>query len=175
MDQLTALRSILDVRWDAPYRFAASLVALVAIIGAATSRTPLEALGALSTWGGWDDATTSLTAAQTWLSVRPLVLILPGAVFLVIGAAFAYRQGRGASTALIGSALLVQAGGWWAIAPLAVLVVVLLVWLVFRLFARRVFNVLDDPTRHVGSAVFALVGALFWVVLGPLSWMVRRG
>lgn len=171
MDQLS---TVMGIKWNAPYRSLASVAGLLAIASLFMGLSPLQLLAETGDALGLAGSRSWIEFADDWVASRTLVIAIPGTLFLIAGVAFAYRRGRGAASAVLGAAALIQAGGAHVLIPAIVVVVVLLAWIASRIFAHRIFDPFDDPTRHFGTAIGALISALAWVVVGPLSWAVRR-
>jgi hypothetical protein len=170
MDHLTTLRSVLDLKWDVPYRLLASILTIAAVVAMVRHETPLETLSGLAGWAGWPAAGSGMIAAQEWLSARLVILEIGGLILLVGGIVFAYKGGRGGATAVLGAAALAQAASWL---PLVLFSALLVLLVVAKIVGPRYFSILDDPSRYISDAVTSIVGAALYVVLGPLSWAVR--
>src|SRR5690606_22614145 len=96
---LTALRSVLELKWDVPYRLLASMLTIASVVAMVRHESPLEALSSAAGWVGWHPGEAGMITAQQWLSERLAILEVGGLVFLVGGMVFAYKGGRGGATA----------------------------------------------------------------------------
>jgi hypothetical protein len=110
-----AIKEAIDLKWDAPYRFATSAIALL-IIGSRGQR-PLEAAAAVVDWLGVRAWATWCIDADQWMldhSVDGAAVVL---IFVVYGATLAALQGGVLPTRAAGTFWLVAALAMYATAP----------------------------------------------------------
>lgn len=172
MDGLSILNDALKLRWDAPYRFVASVVAICALVGVFLHKSALVTLAGLIGWLGWPTGASGLRLAHMWLDQRSAVFVWLGVILIIAGMIFAYRAGRGAATALIGAGLCSEPG---SSAPFWILGAAVVIWLVCRVILWRRFNDIYSPfMRNYTFSFQELAAASVYAVAGPLKWAIFR-
>lgn len=164
---------LLRVRWDAPYRFVASVLALASIIGLFLKTGPLLTLSGAAGWAGLPMVQPALVAAHHWLNDRGVVVAIAGLAIMLFGVGAAYLQGRAASSAMIGIAASVEVGSW---APTIALGLVVALWTSVRIYHlvgndSESWRLLSGANRILKS----LWAASFYAVALPFSWAFMRG
>jgi hypothetical protein len=170
---LSGFLDLLRVRWDAPYRFVASVLALASAVGLFLRTGPLLTLSGAAGWTGVSVVQSALTAAHHWLNERGTFVAIAGLAIMLFGLATAYFQGRAASSTMIGIAASVEVGSW---APVVALGLVVALWISIRIYDlvsddSESWRVLNGANRVVGS----LWAASFYAIALPFSWAFIRG
>jgi hypothetical protein len=170
---LSGFLDLLRVRWDAPYRFVASVLALASIVGLFLRTGPLLTLSGAAGWAGLSLVQPALTAGHHWLDDRGAFVAIAGLAIMLFGVATAYWQGRAASSTMIGIAALVEVGSW---APVIALGVVVALWIGVRIYDlvsddSESWRLLTGANRILGS----LWAASFYAIALPFSWAFMRG
>ncbi|WIB72603.1 hypothetical protein [Curtobacterium sp. MCBD17_026] len=166
---LSALKDAIELRWDAPYRLGASLVAFVLVFGGFAH--PAADAGAVAGWLGAEGVAGALDTADAWLGAHlsELGSGLPG-VLLTLGGLAAYQGAeiptRAAGTVWVAAALGTYAGigPWGAAFSVAVGIVI-------RVLAAQSGSRLDP----VGLTVANVGLAALWGPLAAASWLYAKG
>ena len=64
------VEKVLALPWDAPYRVAASVLAVAALVGAVLARSSLETLAVVRGFFAWPDGGVGLLVGRDWLLDR---------------------------------------------------------------------------------------------------------
>ena len=172
MDSISAVQQALAIKWDVPYRLVASVLAICVVAAAIAGSRPTDVLQHVASWAGWAQGSEAFRAVQHWLAPKHALLGWVGTILVVAGLVFAHRDGRGAATAWIGSALLAETSLSWLALTLFVVFVVLSA--VAPIVGSRVFDILNDPTRQVRAGILTVPLAGGYLALAPLAWAVQR-
>jgi hypothetical protein len=172
MDSISTVQQALAIKWDVPYRLVASVLAICVIAAAIAGIHPTDVLQHAASWAGWPQGSEAFRATQHWLAPKHALLVWVGTILVIAGLAFAHRDGRGPATAWIGSALLAETSLSWLALTLFVVFVVLSI--VAPIVGSRVFDILNDPTRHARAGILTVPLAGGYLALAPLAWAVQR-
>lgn len=180
-DPIMAGMSAINLSWDTPYRFLASLLSLgcaCVLWGWIDASSPLGALGQIGASLGVHASPDVAQNISSWLAIRTAIVVPTAWLLLLAGVAFNIGDGtgrstipspwRGAPTALLALAII------WEVTPKAV--PGLMIWTVVVTVVLTVAAVVSKSGRlreWLFSTFLNLFASAVFIVVLPL-WTISR-
>ena len=171
MDVLGSISKVFDLKWDALFRVAASVLGVATVAGGLTNTTPLNAIAGVLEWSGVR-ASTIADAGHVWLDSRSTALEVCAVLMLAVGLLTTTWSGRGAALAVLGIAALAEANV--VVLPMMAIVLFSLA-LAAAIASRWLPDTISDICHTAGgwllSCIGQLCGAVFYIVVVPVAWI----